>query len=105
MGHEEDAASSGESSARPRWWENRKFDGRIRQLTEQLNEDQRQLFTVGYPVDLDRAEKSRAKAYICSIRFTAKQKAQMFLLLCIQQSSQTPPRSFSAVTSASADEQ
>jgi hypothetical protein len=47
----------------------------------------------------------RAKAYVCHIRFIATNKAQIFLMLAIQQSGQTPPRSFSVITSGSADDQ
>ncbi len=103
MGHVNDAVSAAETSTRPRWFQTRRFEERTGEVVAQLPPINVFNPESAYPAELQKIERNRAKAYICAVRCSAK-KVSPYILLAIQQSNQTPPRSFSALTSASAED-
>lgn len=93
-----------ESSTRLAWFSRQFFALRISDLEKLLNVEQAQFFaSTTHPAVLDKAAIDRSKFYLGLVK-TCASTAPLPLLLAVQQCCQHPPRSFSVITSKSADD-
>jgi hypothetical protein len=103
MGMKDGDVLANESSTRLSWFVRRSFAARSLELERLLDADQANVFTtISFQSESDKAAIAKSKFYLGLVK-TCASTAPLPILLAVQQCCQHPPRNFSVITSASAD--